>query len=326
MRYQDLIEFISNGMRMSQIYQPLLIRSLLDAGGSATVRQLAQILVSHDESQLLYYEKRIKEMPVKVLKKRDVIVTDGDLVSLNIDYKKLTLEQKAQIRILCEQRLQGFVRQRGLGIWDHRLLESDPVPDSLRFQVLKTSGGRCALCGCSQNDRPLDVDHIIPRSKGGSNDISNLQALCTKCNRSKGNKDQTDYRESRSPDKVDGCAFCSEEFQGRKVVENGPVLAVEDGFPVTAGHHLIIPVRHVTDYFGMSEVERGHATELLRILKNRLQEEDGSITGFNVGMNCGADAGQTVMHAHIHLIPRRAGDVQDPRGGVRGCVPGKMSY
>ena len=76
----------------------------------------------------------------------------------------------------------------------------------------------------------------------------------------------------------------------------------------------------------MSDDERGFANQLLRVQKNRLQENDPTITGFNVGMNCGEDSGQTVMHAHIHLIPRRKGDVSDPRGGVRGCVPEKMGY
>jgi len=326
MTYEDLVDFLDHKMRMSQIYQPLLIRSLVDAGGSATIRQLAQVLVSHDESQLLYYEKRIKEMPVKVLKKRDVILSDGELVSLNLNFRELTLEQKSQIRILCEQKLQKFIQKRGLGIWDHRLLETNPVPDSLRYQVLKASNGRCALCGCTEKDRPLDVDHILPRSRGGSNDISNLQVLCSKCNRSKGNKCKEDFRQNRSPESVDGCVFCSDEIIKRKVAEYGAVFAVEDKFPVTKGHLLVIPRRHVADYFSMSEVERSDATELIRVLKNELEADGSEISGFNVGMNCGVDAGQSVLHAHIHLIPRRKGDVSNPKGGVRGCVPGKMGY
>jgi len=91
------------------------------------------------------------------------------------------------------------------------------------------------------------------------------------------------------------------------VAENGSIFAVEDPYPVTQGHQLILPRSHVTDYFSMSQVEREFATQLLRVQKNRLQEEDSTITGFNVGMNCGDAAGQTVMHAHIHLIPRSKG-------------------
>lgn len=196
MTYEQLVDFLSSKMKMSHIYQPLLIRSLVDAGGSATLRQLAQFFLSQDESQLIYYEKRIKEMPLRVLSKHGVTSSDGELVHLNV--KSLTLEQKAHIRIICEQKLQEFVQKKGLGIWDYRLLEEDPIPDSIRYQVLKESGGRCALCGITKTDSPLDVDHIIPRSRGGSNEKENLQALCIKCNRSKGSKDKTDFRKTKA--------------------------------------------------------------------------------------------------------------------------------
>jgi diadenosine tetraphosphate (Ap4A) HIT family hydrolase len=76
----------------------------------------------------------------------------------------------------------------------------------------------------------------------------------------------------------------------------------------------------------MTDQERRDAESLIRILKKRLSESDESITGFNVGMNCGESAGQTIFHAHIHLIPRRDGDTPDPTGGVRGVIPDKMSY
>jgi ATP adenylyltransferase len=323
MTFDQLIDFLSNRMKMSHIYQPLLVRSLVDAGGSATLRQLATYFLTQDESQLLYYEKRIKEMPLKVLTKHGIVDKEGELIHLNV--KKLTLQQKAQIRCICEEKLQEFVQKKGLGIWDYRLLETDPVPDSLRYQVLKESGGRCALCGVCKSDVPLDVDHIIPRSRGGSNDLANLQALCTKCNRTKGNKDDTDFR-SVVIDKHDGCIFCSEEVKDRIIEENSSVIAVNDKYPVTNGHTLILPKRHTADYFSMTALERQHADELMQYLKNKLSISDTSILGFNIGMNCGENAGQTVMHAHIHLIPRRKGDVENPRGGVRGCIPSKMGY
>jgi len=322
MKYPELIEFIENQMTMQHIYQPLLIRALVDAGGTATVRQLANEFLSHDESQLLYYERRIKKMPLQVLNRRGVVSREGDLVSLQT--RKLSLEQRATIRMLCEQKMQSFIQTRGLGIWDYRLGETDPVPDSLRFRVLKDAGGRCALCGISKTERPLDVDHIIPRSKGGKNDLENLQALCTKCNRSKQNKDQTDFRPV--PMEVDAnCPFCT-QVEDRVVEEYESAIAIEDGHPVTDGHILVLPRRHTLDFFSMSEQERTDANQLLRLLRNRLSEGDPTISGFNVGSNCGETAGQTVWHAHIHLIPRRRGDVANPRGGVRGVIPQKQSY
>jgi diadenosine tetraphosphate (Ap4A) HIT family hydrolase len=323
MTYDELVDFIENRMTMSHVYQPVLIRSLVDAGGKATLRQLAQAFLIQDESQLLYYEDRIKKMPFPVLRKHGVVQRDGDLVSLTT--KKLTLQQKAHIRMLCEKRLQEFVTRRGLSVWDYRLLESDPVPDSVRYEVLKAADGRCALCGITKKDRPLQVDHIKPRSKGGTNAIENLQGLCDESNRAKSNRDGTDFRIETASQVVADCEFCEPEIEGRIVDECESVIAILHKCPVTQGHLLVLPRRHTLDLFGMVERERIDANNLLRILKTRIQREDASVTGFNVGMNCGEDAGRTVMHAHFHLIPRR-GDTAKPRGGVRGVIPDRMGY
>lgn len=135
-------------------------------------------------------------------------------------------------------------------------------------------------------------------------------------------EDQTQYHLQGK----EGCIFCSPDIQSRTVATNGSVFAIEDKYPVTPGHLLIIPYRHTEDYFSMTQEEKQDAEELLGVLRSKVLEEDKSVAGFNVGMNCGESAGQTVMHAHIHLIPRRKGDTPDPRGGVRGCVPGGMGY
>ena len=121
MDHDDLVAFIRDEMRMQHIYQPLLIKTLVECGGSATVRQLAQAVLALDESQL-------------------------------------------------------------------------------RYEALKRAGKRCELCGVEEGDSnyenrlPLHVDHIVQRSKGGSNDIENLQVLCRACNLGKGNRDDTDFR------------------------------------------------------------------------------------------------------------------------------------
>ena len=324
MKYKELIDFLEHKMSMSHVYQPLLVRALVDAGGAATLRQLAQVFLSQDESQLLYYEKRIKGMPLKVLTKHGVVASDGQLVSLSTG--DLTIEQKAHIRMLCEQRLQLFVQKRGIGIWDYRLLDEEPIPDSLRYIVLKAAGGRCQLCGIAAKERPLDVDHIIPRSRGGKTELANLQALCSKCNRSKRNQDDTDFRSWPPPSADLTCVFCQSAIVSQAVERNGSVFAVQDKYPVTLGHLLVIPIRHTQDYFSLTESEWNDANQLLRLLQGRIKAEDTRVEGFNIGANCGETAGQTVGHAHIHLIPRRKGDVPDPRGGVRGVIPQKRVY
>jgi diadenosine tetraphosphate (Ap4A) HIT family hydrolase len=324
MRYEELVDFIENRMLMSHVYQPLMIRALVDCGGSATIHQLAHAFLGQDESQLLFYEKRIKEMPLKVLTRRGVTATEGQLVSLTVS--RLTLEQKANIRMLCEQRLQSFVKKRGIGIWDYRLLDDAPVSDNLRFTVLKAAGGRCQLCGISAKEMPLDVDHIIPRSRGGRTVLENLQALCSKCNRTKGNQDETDFRFLPGSETIPSCAFCDSGVNARIVERSNLVFAIEDAYPVTPGHLLVIPNRHTPDFFSMTENERQNANELLRVLQGQIRERDRTVNGFNIGMNCGESAGQTVNHAHIHLIPRRIGDLEDPRGGVRGVIPERRIY
>ena len=324
MRFDDLLAFVTERMRMSHIYQPLLIRALADAGGAATLRQLAHAFLVQDESQLRFYEKRIKEMPLRVLAKHGVIRHDGPLVALAV--ADLSYVQRAQLKRACEQRLQEFIEKRNRALWDYCLLEFDPLPDDLRYQALKASGGRCALCGIAKDERPLDVDHIVPRSRGGKHELANLQVLCAKCHRTKGNKDTTDFRSGPPPDRDPACVFCTDKVITQAVETHGTVFALQDGQPVTPGHHLILPRRHAVDYFAMTEQERQDAQALLRVLRNRLTEWDRTIRGFNVGMNCGEPAGQTVMHAHIHLIPRRQGDAANPRGGVRGVIPRQMSY
>lgn len=324
MEFTDIVSFIEEKMSMSHIYQPLLIKTLVESGGSATLRSLADTFLSQDESQLMYYEETLKRMPVRVLSKHGVVKRDGDLVSLTIK-EKLSFEQKAHLKMLCEQKLQEFIKKRGLGIWDYRLLDTDPIPDSLRYQVLKESGHRCELCGATKNERPLDVDHILPRSKGGKNIYENLQVLCSKCNRSKGNKDDTNFI-GELLESIGYCSFCYENIKDRIVEEFNSVVVIEDGYPVSAGHLLIIPKRHCADYFGLTKQEREDVDSLMKILRKRISQNDPTVTGFNIGMNCGASAGQTIFHTHIHLIPRRDGDTPNPRGGVRGVIPEKMGY
>ena len=122
------------------------------------------------------------------------------------------------------------------------------------------------------------------------------------------------------------CRLCPGEIRTLVVAELDSVWAVRDRHPVSEGHHLIIPKRHAPDWFSMTEKERRDAEALLIILKSRISAADRTVTGFNIGINCGESAGQTIFHAHIHLIPRRDGDTPHPRGGVRGVIPDKMSY
>jgi diadenosine tetraphosphate (Ap4A) HIT family hydrolase len=103
------------------------------------------------------------------------------------------------------------------------------------------------------------------------------------------------------------CLFCSEAVKSRILMEQGTVYVIEDLYPVTHGHLLVIPFRHTLDYFTMSDEERLDAQHILIALREQIMRYDSTVQGFNIGINCGVAAGQSVLHAHIHLIPRREG-------------------
>ena len=121
------------------------------------------------------------------------------------------------------------------------------------------------------------------------------------------------------------CVFCNIE-DSSKIYEDKFFFIIRDGFPVTKLHTLFITQRCIDSYFDLTDDELKRLQKLIKEQKNLILKEDNSVTGFNVGINVGVDAGQTVMHTHIHLIPRRKGDMENPRGGVRGVIPEKQSY
>ena len=125
---------------------------------------------------------------------------------------------------------------------------------------------------------------------------------------------------------MENCLFCYENIKDRIIAEEGSVVAIEDKYPVCDGHLLIVPKRHVKDYFSMTETETKDTRRLILALRDRMLARDLSVTSFNIGTNIGESAGQTIFHAHIHFIPRRDGDTPHPRGGVRGVIPDKMGY
>ncbi len=122
------------------------------------------------------------------------------------------------------------------------------------------------------------------------------------------------------------CPFCTlspERITWRS--PDGLVFAIRDAFPVSPGHTLIIPTRHVATYFDASEAEKAAVWAAVDTVKGLLDTELHP-PAYNVGFNAGRAAGQTVMHLHVHVIPRVEGDVDDPRGGIRGVIPSKQRY
>ena len=121
------------------------------------------------------------------------------------------------------------------------------------------------------------------------------------------------------------CLFCNIK-ESDLVKENDLAYASYDSYPVSEGHCLIIPKRHVKDFFDLSNDEIIACNDLIKEIKNEIIKKDNSVKGFNVGSNAGKISGQSILHCHIHLIPRRPGDVENPQGGVRSVIPLKQHY
>ena len=128
---------------------------------------------------------------------------------------------------------------------------------------------------------------------------------------------RTDFRglQASYASREAGCVFCALEASGRVLLENELALCIADAYPVTPGHSLVIPRRHGADGLALHQPEWNAVVELVKRRREQLNAQNAAINGWNVGLNSGNAAGQTVFHAHWHLIPRREGDCEEPRGG-----------
>jgi len=312
---------------MSHIYQPVMLEVLLTRGGQATTRDIAAAFLTHDVSQLEYYEQTVKKMPGRVLASHGIVQREGDTFALADGLGDLSEQERTELIERCRRAVEAFKQKRGEALWEHRRPGLGIIPGRVRYDTLKQAAFRCELCGVAADERALDVDHILPKSLGGTDEPHNLQALCWQCNANKGAGDDTDFRGVRDTyaTRDAACVFCDIDTS-RVVAANPLAVLIEDGFPVTEGHLLVIPRRHVADYFELRLPERNAVQRLLNEGRDILRARHPNVGGFNLGVNVGADAGQTILHAHVHLIPRRPGDVENPRGGVRGVIPGRAHY
>jgi hypothetical protein len=267
-------------MRMSHIYQPVMIRELLKRGGRASIRDLASAFLSYDLSQLEYYEQITKSMPGKVLANHGVVNRDGDQYALTIEPLSLSTKERNELVQLCDEAISNYLQKRGKAVFDHRRAALGYLSGSLRYEVLKRAGFRCELCGIPADERAIEVDHIIPRKHGGEDDRANLQALSYKCNANKGARDDKDFRtvredmNARKPD----CLFC--ELPAKKVIgSNSLAFAIRDNYPVTQLHSLVIPKRHAATFFDLFEPERRAINQLLDGLCTEIVQRDSSGEG-----------------------------------------------
>lgn len=326
MTFDELKLFLELKMKMSHIYQPVMINHLLNQGGVASDKDIAVEISKYDQSQIEYYQKITNNMVGRVLRNHNVVIKSQNIYSLE-GFNDLTDDQINVLKEICESKLDDYIRKRGEKIWEHRRNLHSYIAGTIKYEVLKRAQFRCELCGISAEEKALEVDHIEPRNLGGADSINNYQALCYSCNAMKRDTDNTDFRDNskKYDHRLDKCPFC--DLSKKQIVEeNNLAYLIFDKFPVTKHHSLVIPKRHFSDYFEITQAENNAMTYLLNFGRSRLMEIDKTIQGFNIGVNSGPVAGQTIMHCHTHLIPRRDNDVADPRGGVRHIIPGRGFY
>lgn len=326
MEYSHLKTFLIQKMRMSHIYQPVMIRYLLTNGGVADDKMIAGEISQQDPSQIDYYRTITNNMVGRVLRNHGIVEKVNEQYVLK-DYSTLSQIEIETLVNICNQKLSDYLDKRGNSVWEHRSKSRKIISGSIKYQVLKRAQFRCELCGVMDTERALEVDHIVPKNIGGEDSINNYQALCYRCNSMKRDTDVTDFRgvNEKYLHREQHCPFCTIDKK-RIVKENNLAFIIFDKFPVVQYHALIIPKRHFSEYFEIAQPELNSVQALLQTGKELVLAKDNTVEGFNIGVNSGQVAGQTVFHCHIHLIPRRKLDVENPEGGVRHIIPNKGNY
>src|SRR5215471_3447135 len=209
MTYDEVLAFVDTKMRMPHIYQPVMLMQLLRSNGRSSIRDIATAILERDESQIEYYEEITKNMVGRVLRSHDVVAREDSSFVL-IDYDSLTPKQRNDLIEACQSKVNEYLQKRGEAIWEHRRRSAALISGTIRYEVLKRAAFRCELCGVCADLKGLEVDHIHPRNRGGTDDLENLQALCYSCNAMKRDRDNTDFRPVKgSYDERDsGCPFC----------------------------------------------------------------------------------------------------------------------
>lgn len=299
--YRRLLAFLDQKMSMSHIYQPVMLKTLLVQDGFASRRDIAAAFLAEDQSQLEYYDEIVKRYPTQTLKRHGIIEHDRGRYSLCDIFRAINGDERAALIALCDAKLADFVERRQQMVWKHRSQNFDPIPGSIRWQILRRAMGRCEACGISATERALHVDHIIPRSWGGSNDASNFQALCSTCNVQKLNGDATDFREAAEAlaRRVSDCPLCDEQSI-RVVAENVLARAVQvAGEP---GCFDVAPRRHGAGYFSLFQPELNaiRAIELELVDKAKSWGLNGRAA--SISITTSDQSGHCAMRCHFERI------------------------
>ena len=296
MDFKTLEHFIKKKMKMTHIYQPLMIRTLLSSDNTATVEDIARAFVNSDPSQLEYYKQIAKRWPHITLRKHNVIKYDKGVYTLLAE--NITRKQKQMLIELCELRLQEFIDKDPAIKLAHEM-DKKSISGSMRYDVLAKTKGICAACGVkASSGYPMHVDHIVPASLGGKSILENLQPLCFRCNTEKRNRDDTDFLKwnNRLKFRHKQCKLCDPPKPAR---ENIMAYAFNTSKYTT----LITPKRHVGRFIDLLPSERHLCLGLVDSIQSAVRARNGSAR-FDVHFDSDYNASQKHYSIILHQIRR----------------------
>lgn len=299
MKMPDLLEFLHNRMSMTDVYQPVVVKELLLHEGTCTKAELATALAGHDLAVQEYYERIVMRWPKITLAKHGIIEYERKGSIFRLLPYPTRADERAEAMAICDEKI---------ATWLERKRSRERAPEagaSVRYEILKLAKGKCQLCGISSEVCPIDIDHIVPRSKTSKdgkvrlngelidvNDPENLQALCFSCNRAKRNKDETDFRRrdklvrDNIPDliRAEGRKPIIKELKGKALTsalydklteEHAELIAAKDEqHKRDELSDLIEVIFALGDQYGVS------SDELLQLTKTKRKESGGFRKGY----------------------------------------------
>jgi len=207
MAYAELKDFIAQGIRMSHIYQPVMLKTLLARRGRCKTREIAAQILAHDERQLEYHDDIARNVPGRALSEHGVFAREGGEYLLQ-GFSELIREQRDELVRLCDAKRDEYVEKRGAMIWGHRKWFAGYLLGTLRYEVLKRAQFHYELFGGLATERALEVDPIVLRWHGGTDVEANLQVLCYISNSTKRDRADTDLRVARRSKASSVCSLC----------------------------------------------------------------------------------------------------------------------
>lgn len=314
--YDELADFVKHRMKMVHVFQPIMIRTLVEAGGSATDQDIARAFLSEDRAQLEYYTYIAKRWPRITLGRHGVVDyrrgSKGRRGVFTLNWDSPTDEQRRRIVELCNLRLQEYIDKNvGDLPWFDHLGAQSAIPGGIQYDVLARSGGVCVACGTPALKAPIHVDHIVPASRGGTDDPSNLQALCAKCNRAKRDKDATDFLlvQKRLKYSKRGCALCKARDVGP---QNKLAVSIPSALTDAGRHWIIAPRSHVTRFSDLLPAQRNLCIDLIEPVKEHMRGSGCGSCEFDVRIQTETPEGGHFRIDVVGSAPGTAGLPQMP--------------